>query len=77
MENELTDWLSGEISANFVDLGEYRYVFTCDGKEAWKLVSSIYDAKVRRLSVTFFQEYLNLHGDYRRVTPLPKRAPTK
>ncbi|ADV24305.1 hypothetical protein I305_04964 [Cryptococcus gattii E566] len=35
----------GEISANFVDLGEYRYVFTCDGKEAWKLVSSIYDAK--------------------------------
>lgn len=38
-------WLSGEISANFVDLGEYRYVFTCDGKEAWKLVSSIYDAK--------------------------------
>lgn len=46
---ELTTWLSGEISVNFMDLSEYRYVFTCDGKEAWKLVSSIYDAKVRHL----------------------------
>lgn len=46
---KLTNRVSGEISANFVDLGEYRYVFTCDGKEAWKLASSIYDAKVRPL----------------------------